>query len=90
MVNRFVIHVTQQDIDSGRQCDGNACPVALAIKRTIGPLFVGALVIKTSECGQDVVRTPMKVRQFISEFDSGLVRPEPFDFELNIPIHLEP
>lgn len=34
------VDVTQKDIDQGKRFDWEACPVALAIKRSLGSLFV--------------------------------------------------
>lgn len=83
------IEVTQEDIDRGVRCDGNACAVAVAIGRAIGtgvdaPWF-GYIDVSEDEIviGGDRFDVPRAVADFVGQFD----RQEyvgPFAFELPI------
>ena len=89
---RIKISVTKKDIKNGTQGDPRACPVALALKRSLKQLNPDAQVNVyplESELTCDgrpiaLFAVPKEVDSFINSFDcikNGL----PFDFKVEIP-----
>lgn len=76
--------VTQTDIDHGVRGIPDRCPVALAMKRTLGTdVLVGSNGISIKTC-PIVLEHPAIVQDFINNFDdSNPVRP--ISFEMVIP-----
>ena len=75
------VHVLLKDIQNGKTCKHNACPIALAIKRqtkgavSVVPRFV---VMKNGEIKH--ISLPGKARKFVLAFDQGYdVSPIRFD-----------
>ncbi len=81
------ITVTKQDIENGRRCDPDCCPVGRALSRA-GVLHlgvVGAAVMVADGPGHAVsLPLPGAVESWILDFDGS--RPvEPMSFELALP-----
>lgn len=93
------IEVTQDDIDQGVRCDGNACAVAVAIGRAIGTGIDAPWYGHISVCDDEIAIgserffVPTEVRQFIGWFDKGhVVNPFAFDLpidDLVVPTYVE-
>lgn len=81
------VSVTRKDIAHGKPGEPRACPVFLAIKRTIGrpvPVYSDSVGI-----GEKLVALPKKIRDWIEDFDTS-VRPQnmrPIKFTLKISGH---
>src|SRR5690348_452339 len=83
----FQIEVTQEDIDKGLKGNCSACPIALAVNRTIpganstvSDMFNHVYCPGVSRKNAD---TPDDAAWFISDFDDG--KPvEPFSFTLTL------
>ncbi len=76
------IEVTQNDIDRGRPRCNYGCPVALALRRTLGSQRAWKVTeqrIENPDGGRIVA--PSEVRQFVIFFDHGACV-APFAFEL--------
>lgn len=87
---KYIVEVTQSDIDRGCRCSSMSCPVARALGRQIpGVSYVivgctGATVRLLS--GDRRIRLPEEVRAFIKTFDHSFEEVvKPFTFELEIP-----
>lgn len=80
------IKVTQNHIDRGKPADSKCCPIALAVKETIGlPIEVGAYDFTI--CGE-VFELPSLAYRFVRGFDRAW-EVEPFEFNLEVPEHIE-
>jgi len=74
------IEVNEKDIEQGWPGVGASCPIALAIKRTLGcAASVGDNYIRIAEHG--TYETPAVARSFIYAFDRG-ADVQPFSFTL--------
>jgi len=80
----MLIEVTQEDIDEGMPADGQRCPVALAIKRTlkIDNVLVGPWHIWIGD--SDCYITDPKVNAFIDLFDRCADGTSPITFKLKL------
>lgn len=65
------IRVTLKDIEKGKRCNSDKCPIALAIRKNakgkhvcVGPYYI--------HIGKESFYTPDKAETFIIKFDSGL------------------
>jgi hypothetical protein len=81
------IEVTQQDIDNGRRCDPDCCPIGRALSRA-GVSHYGvvgaAVMIEDAAHTARPLPLPSEVRNWIVEFDGS--RPvEPITFNLPLP-----
>ncbi len=80
----MIFNVTQEDIDGAQRGHSMYCPVAIAMRRVLGP---AAVLVGIAACALNnrVTRTfPYEVTEFIGKYDAG--KPvEPFSFELTIP-----
>lgn len=85
------INVLDSDIKTGRKYNPNRCPVAKAIRRTVGKsnlystmVFISSveMVFKNKTFFELIL--PKKVEDFINSFDRGL-KVKPFSFSLKIP-----
>ncbi len=83
----MTIRITREDIENGRRCDPDCCPVGRALSRSgVGHLgVVGSGVMMMDERHYtEVVPLPVAVTDWILAFDGK--RPvEPISFELVIP-----
>lgn len=79
------IRVTKKDISKGICGSSFSCPVALAIKRTLGiNLGVDAISIDgDNRHRQHQYKTPASVRKFLYKFDET-GKGEPFTFSLPV------
>lgn len=86
------ISVTEKDIAKGRRDDCVACPIALAIKRTLPNVEqINVTASNFSLIGRDKRGTrcyeggflPFAVRFFIIRFDNGRTV-QPFEFEIEV------
>ncbi len=85
---RIKVNVTAEDIAKGRRGSTGQCPVALAIRRTIGKKRMVVEVwdgVDTGTCAQNVemVVAPRGLGSFIYCFDRKL-KVTPFSFNLNV------
>jgi hypothetical protein len=72
------IKVTKEDINNGRAGNSFACPVALAIRRTIDA-YGAAVSNDWIITDGNIYRTPLSVVDFIEQFDRGDAV-DPFEF----------
>lgn len=93
--DKLVVSVTQEDIDNGKRCECNACPIALAVLRAIGnPVGIACQTFESdfelyvqvgSSFRRGVATYPnsKEVAEWINEFDLGktAVTVKPFEFE---------
>lgn len=94
-MKKYLITVTQEDIDEGCASDADNCPIAKAITRVYGlPAKVGGSLIElyanASEAKNGVAfgtaKTPKIASVFIAQFDNfGPKSVSPFSFELELP-----
>ena len=71
------IEVTADDIAKGMKSNCYQCPIALAIRRVTGDVFVGRWIVVNGKRFDKI----KSVSEFIANFDDG--RPvEPFSFHL--------
>lgn len=82
---KTTITVTQADIDKGTVCNGNGCPVALAVRRLIPLDNVSAFGDAVS--GPHRINLGVDAQCFIKRFDA-CYKMEPFTFEADIPEEL--
>jgi hypothetical protein len=84
-MRQVTVEVTQEDIDSGMPKICSQCPVALAMRRAEGRVWmVGYGVLELLQAPYSVVTAPTGVTQFISDFDRN--NPvAPFSFTINLP-----
>ncbi len=84
---KIKVTVTKGDIEQGRRCDPDCCPIGRALARAGVTHYgvVGASVIVPDERQFAIaLRLPQKVADWILDFDGR--RPvEPFTFELAVP-----
>ncbi len=84
---KIAIAVTEDDIQNGRRCDPNACPVGRALSRA-GVLHSGVLgptvVVVDGQARPTVLPLPQSVSEWILEFD-GCRQVQAFSFELALP-----
>lgn len=79
-----VIRVTQKDIDAGEQNNPEACPVFLALDRTL------ELTDEYNSWNADYddidlddkIKTPARVRNWMKKFDDDKTSVKPFSFRL--------
>ena len=88
------IEVTAEDIAAGRQCDGECCPIALAMKRagwTGRPHAAYSFLTNGSAYGMRS-RTPRDAQAWMARFDDEDFRAEckPFSFEVKVFEGVEP
>ena len=79
---KYKVEVTAKDINKGRVCNGQYCPVALAVGRT-GRFILGKIFVANTRvyAGDAKYSLPKKAIAFIEKFDEG--RPvKPFSFVL--------
>ncbi len=76
------IKVEQSDIDGGARCNGNHCPIALAIKRAIKSDDVCVGVID-GRIGLREILLPPAAIDFVAQFDLGK-DVTPFEFEISL------
>lgn len=71
----MIVEVTQSDIDNGQREEAGSCPIAHAIRRTIGAteVVVDAYGVTASLTDGGVVtfNMPPTGEQFIEDFDEG-------------------
>lgn len=77
----ITINVTQRDIDHGKIQDCTDCPVALAIRRSVGPLYKVDVIRSIVVISGKVRCLPREVSEFIRRVDAGLPV-KPFSFNL--------
>lgn len=63
------IKVTTQDIKTGHRFDAASCPIAKALRRTTGEVFVFAWRNGEALIGGEKFRLPEQAEKFIDEFD---------------------
>ncbi len=83
------ITVTQEDIENGRRCDPDCCPIGRALSRAgvvhYGVVGEAVMVLDEQQHATDLP-LPGEIREWILDFDGR--RPvEPISFELPIPAH---
>lgn len=78
------IQVTQKHIDDGKAGSCMTCPVALAITEATGyKVKVNQLHIRFIDFYR-LYPTPVSVYTFIRLFDETNLKPDPFEFELDL------
>lgn len=78
------ISVTQEHIDAGTRCSPYACPIANAIRDTIGDVwFVSVTRLEIKIGNSSRIAAPESARSFIDAFDDGQAV-QPFEFELEM------
>jgi hypothetical protein len=75
------IIVNKTNIQKGVQNTCTHCPIAFAIKRTLGIEDV-EVNCDDVHIGKKVFELPYKAQQFITSFDNDKSSVEPFEFEL--------
>lgn len=78
------IEVTKKDIKGGKRGDGYSCPIALAVRRTLGINIISVDNISVDfpfEGKGFSAEIPTKVQRFIDSFDDGQ-DVKPFSFIL--------
>lgn len=90
-----LIHVTQDDIENGNPDDRLACPIALALRRTLclsdGDVQVTGQRICVQQCDRDLwMYAPDEAVDFVGKFDAECEYDEPellgpFSFWLDLP-----
>ena len=88
----MVITVTRQDIEAGRRCDPDCCPVARAISRAgidhFGVVGASVMVVDGRQRAASLP-LPSEVKNWILDFDGS--RPvEPISFELCLTANSRP
>ncbi len=83
----MLIHVTQEDLDTGKRCNFYECPIALAVNRQISRAqanMSGLHLFFTWKGQRQCVNSSLELRSKISDIDQA--KPiEPFTFELELP-----
>lgn len=85
-MKKFLIEVTQADIDKGVRGSCGKCPVALALNRATGresSVDADSLGFEGGECKFDACRAPVEVTAFVRAFDNT-APVKPFSFEIQI------
>ena len=78
----MLVHVTQAHIKNGTKSSAARCPIALAIRDTVGPALKVYVSIHSYEIGPVKERPlPIEAREFIRKYDKGF-DVKPFDFEI--------
>lgn len=81
---RELITVSSGDIRQGKRWRAQSCPVALALQRQLGDVFmVSGSVIRVLGSGLKI-NSPRSVRRFVKRFDKGCPC-KPFRFYLKHP-----
>ena len=86
---RYHVAVLPADIACGKRGDADGCPIALALKRTLGidEIEVDGHRLRLGEFSEydGIVEKDKRdtVDAFIACFDDG-IDPEPFDFDLTV------
>ena len=82
----MIVNVTQEDIQHGQRAKTNACPVALAIKQTIGPFWRVSVISHNAyfyrDTAEEIRLLPQETTEFIKAFDAGNIV-APFSFEID-------
>ena len=82
----MIVNVTQEDIQRGKRAETNACPVAMAIKQTIGPLWCVSVIPNNVYFYRGIAEEnrllPQEATEFIETFDAGNIV-APFSFEID-------
>lgn len=83
----MIIEVNQDDIDNGKKCNSNYCPIACAVRRAIPnseyiSMSAWGLRINNKYVMLDD-ETDEKLANFVLHFDAGN-KVEPIKFELEI------
>lgn len=74
------VEVTQEDISSGVRSDCLNCPIAKAIRRSVGKVaYVGPVV---SYMGTSKAILPAEASEWVRTFDRGMVMSKPIAFDL--------
>lgn len=84
---KVTFNITQRDIDRGCACDGDACPIARAVRRKLfGCWHVNpnSLARHRRNLGPDEYDLPDVARSFVQRFDAGN-GVSPLKFDMNIP-----
>jgi hypothetical protein len=82
------VQVTQDDIDHGERSRCQECPVARALRRTFGGIYV-SVGPRDMSLGVYVLPTPGDAAEFMNLFDGGF-QAGPFGFDLDVPDELLP
>ena len=88
----MTIRITREDIENGRRCDPDCCPVGRALTRCgiehFGVVGTGVMLMDERHY-TELVPLPIAVKDWILAFDGK--RPvEPISFELVIPSQRKP
>ena len=76
------IKVTREDISKGMPLESDACPISLAIKRTMKVKRVDVSAYEIT-VGSTKMSIPRSAKRFMLDFDDG--RPvKPFSFQLSL------
>ena len=82
----MIITVTQEDIQHGERATTNFCPVALAIKQTIGPFWRVSVIPNNVYFHHGIAKEsrllPQEATEFIQAFDADNIV-APFSFEID-------
>ena len=82
----MIIDVTYFDINRGKRRKANTCPVALALKRTINPLWRVSVIPNNvhfyHNMSEENRTLPHEATEFIEAFDAGNIV-APFSFEID-------
>lgn len=81
---RITLEVTQEDIDKGRQEDGEACAIACTLKR-FGYKHVNVDGETIWLGGVKDYELPKKAQKFIDKFDEDKSSVKPFSFKMTMP-----
>jgi hypothetical protein len=79
---KYVVKVTQEDIDSGRPRVPMQCPVALAVSRSLGGSGFVIAGPRSIHINRGSLITPPEARKFMRRFDDGAPI-EPFEFTID-------
>lgn len=80
----ITVSVTAEDIASGKRYDCEACPIALAVRRVIGPLDIFVCrEIGRESIGIHPVPALPEAKAFMDAFDNGEAV-APFSFQLEV------
>ena len=79
MTKPLTVSVTRKDIERGKKCRTDCCPIALAIRKIPGwERATVATFIKNNHIGY---LAPEEAQDFMADFDAGLPV-KPFKFKL--------
>lgn len=79
------VNTTEDDINNGRRCNSNSCPIALSVARVTGAESVAVDLTTVSICKEDCyyphIILPKKAQHFVWRFDRK-GKGKPFSFWL--------